>query len=480
MRGSVLFAFLRNPRSSSALFVASLALLTGWAAALPAMAEALPANCSPSGSTVTCTFSSTGAEQSFVVPSGVSSIAVLAVGGEGGAGGGNNGNAQGGAGGAGGFGDQVAGNLAVTGGTTLYVEVGGNGATGSSSNGCDHTAAGGSGGFNGGASGGSATGDGGGGGGGASDIRTVSVAQSDTTLASRLVVAAGGGGGGGCEGGVGGTAGGAGVGAQGGGGGAGTASAGGAGGAAAAGGTPGSSGDLAMGGPGGGGYDGGGGGGGGDYGGGGGGGNHDSTLYGGGGGGGGSSYAGSLTGSAVTLDSSGTPEVVISYSTSATLTVARAGHGSGTVTSSPVGISCGSTCLHAYAGGTAVTLTARAARGSRFAGWSGACSGTGSCKLTMNGAETVTASFAVVPPPNTLLTNDAISNAKRRATFDFTGSGGVAPLRYQCRLDSGSWQSCTSPKSYTGLSRGSHTFRVRAVDARGEADPTPATHSFTI
>ena len=68
--------------------------------------------------------------------------------------------------------------------------------------------------------------------------------------------------------------------------------------------------------------------------------------------------------------------------------------GSGTVTSSPSGISCGSTCAGSFVGGTQVTLTAAPASDSIFSGWSGACSGTGSCVVAMNGAETVTATFA--------------------------------------------------------------------------------------
>ena len=76
-----------------------------------------------------------------------------------------------------------------------------------------------------------------------------------------------------------------------------------------------------------------------------------------------------------------------------TLTVNKAGTGSGTVTSSPAGINCGSTCSASYASGTSVTLTPSAASGSTFAGWSGACSGTGSCAVNMNTNQTVTATF---------------------------------------------------------------------------------------
>jgi hypothetical protein len=82
---------------------------------------------------------------------------------------------------------------------------------------------------------------------------------------------------------------------------------------------------------------------------------------------------------------------------SVTALVAKAGSGSGTVTSSPAGINCGATCSHAFDGGTSVTLTATPAAGSTFSGWSGACSGTGTCNLTMNQVKTVTATFTLIP-----------------------------------------------------------------------------------
>ena len=84
------------------------------------------------------------------------------------------------------------------------------------------------------------------------------------------------------------------------------------------------------------------------------------------------------------------------------LTVSKSGTGSGTVTSSPAGINCGATCTASYTSGTVVTLTASAAGGSTFSGWSGGgCSGTGTCSVTMNAATTVTATFstAIVSAP---------------------------------------------------------------------------------
>ena len=76
-----------------------------------------------------------------------------------------------------------------------------------------------------------------------------------------------------------------------------------------------------------------------------------------------------------------------------TLAVGKAGSGAGIVTSDIAGIACGATCSADYDDGTVVTLTAAAASGSRFTGWTGACSGTGTCVVTMSQARNVTAGF---------------------------------------------------------------------------------------
>jgi predicted carbohydrate-binding protein with CBM5 and CBM33 domain len=80
-------------------------------------------------------------------------------------------------------------------------------------------------------------------------------------------------------------------------------------------------------------------------------------------------------------------------STAFVLSVAKSGTGGGTVYSTPTGITCGTTCSASYANGTAVTLIGDVAAGSTFAGWSGACSGTGPCTVTMSQAQSVTATF---------------------------------------------------------------------------------------
>ena len=76
------------------------------------------------------------------------------------------------------------------------------------------------------------------------------------------------------------------------------------------------------------------------------------------------------------------------------LNVSKGGTGTGTVSSSPTGINCGSTCSALYASGTSVTLTAAPESGSIFAGWSGACAGYATtCTVTMSVAKNVAATF---------------------------------------------------------------------------------------
>jgi len=100
--------------------------------------------------------------------------------------------------------------------------------------------------------------------------------------------------------------------------------------------------------------------------------------------------------SALALEGVGNPPIGSSTPTSPTsvaLTTVTMGSGIGTVTSSPSGINCGSSCSTTFASGMSVTLNAAPASGSAFAGWSGACSGTGSCAVSMTASKSVTATF---------------------------------------------------------------------------------------
>jgi hypothetical protein len=68
--------------------------------------------------------------------------------------------------------------------------------------------------------------------------------------------------------------------------------------------------------------------------------------------------------------------------------------------------------------------------------------------------------------------------ASTKTTFGFSSNDDEAT--FECRLDDGTFQSCTSPKEYPGLPEGSsHTFEVRAVDSAGVADPTPDRRTWT-
>ena len=104
---------------------------------------------------------------------------------------------------------------------------------------------------------------------------------------------------------------------------------------------------------------------------------------------GGSTFAGwggacSGTGPCVVV-MNGTQTVAATFTAApTTLTINKTGTGTGTVISNPAGINCGTTCGAGFAVGTEVTLTASPTAGSTFAGWSGPCSGTGSCIVVMN------------------------------------------------------------------------------------------------
>ena len=86
---------------------------------------------------------------------------------------------------------------------------------------------------------------------------------------------------------------------------------------------------------------------------------------------------------------------------------------------------------------------------------------------------------ADVTPPQTTITSGPNGNVKTTSvTFAFVSS--EEGSTFQCKLDAGAFASCTSPKTYSGLAAGGHTFQVRASDLAGNTDPTPATRSFKV
>jgi uncharacterized repeat protein (TIGR02543 family) len=83
------------------------------------------------------------------------------------------------------------------------------------------------------------------------------------------------------------------------------------------------------------------------------------------------------------------------------LTITKSG--SGTVTSVPTGINCGATCSYAFSSGQSVTLTPTPAAGYYFSSWSGACSGSETCTVTMDAGKTVNANFTAIPGGHSVL-----------------------------------------------------------------------------
>jgi hypothetical protein len=194
-----------------------------------------------------------------------------------------------------------------------------------------------------------------------------------------------------------------------------------------------------------------------------------------------------------------------------TLSASRTGTGTGTVTSSPSGIECGATCSASIAYGERLILTATAAPGSSFAGWSGDCTGTGPCAVTMSQARSVTAIFTVAPPdppedppetesgsgeipqdvpdteaelPDTTITNATVKRADRTARFKFKATDASGDVSFECKLTGQSdklerWRPCSSPRSYQGLKDGEHVFAVRATTDEA-TDPTAARKRFRI
>ena len=112
-----------------------------------------------------------------------------------------------------------------------------------------------------------------------------------------------------------------------------------------------------------------------------------------------------------------------------TVTVSKVGNGTGTVTSSPAGINCGTACSASYLSGTLVTLTATPGLGTTFDGWIGGCVGTAPCTLAGNSSVAVTASFSAA--------TTTTSVASYTLTVAKSGPGTVAsaPSGITCRSD---------------------------------------------
>jgi RTX calcium-binding nonapeptide repeat (4 copies) len=82
-------------------------------------------------------------------------------------------------------------------------------------------------------------------------------------------------------------------------------------------------------------------------------------------------------------------------------------------------------------------------------------------------------------PPDTVITSGpAGPTTDSTPTFEFTATEAGSTL--ECSLDGGAWFACSSGHTTGALADGQHTFQVRARDAVGNLDPTPASRTFTV
>ncbi len=117
------------------------------------------------------------------------------------------------------------------------------------------------------------------------------------------------------------------------------------------------------------------------------------------------------------------------------LSVATGGVGKGRVKSDAGAIDCPGACTSSQEQGLTVTLTASAQPGSRFTGWTGACTGTGPCSVTFDAAKAVTATFAPAAPvpvkvairgKGRVVSTPAGVSCPGRCSGTFTADGAVA------------------------------------------------------
>jgi len=153
----------------------------------------------------------------------------------------------------------------------------------------------------------------------------------------------------------------------------------------------------------------------------------------------------------------GADEFINGSSGQVTLTINKAGTGTGTVTSSPGGINCGSTCSYTFGYNVPVTLTAAPTSRSAFGSWNGGgCSGTGTCIVILTASTSVIANFT------------------RKVRDDYDGDGKTDPTKFISSAGSVWWLKSTTGL-WDGKWLGSDTFTyVGASDFDGDGKTDPA------
>ncbi|MBV9606625.1 MAG: hypothetical protein JO027_16035 [Solirubrobacterales bacterium] len=134
------------------------------------------------------------------------------------------------------------------------------------------------------------------------------------------------------------------------------------------------------------------------------------------------------------------------------MTVSVSGSGSGAVSDGTGAIACPSTCSNAYTTDTTVTLTATPTSGSTFAGWSGACTGTGPCQVIMNADNAVSATFSGgpgTPGPVVTGTPSAVTDSGAGFQGSVNPEGLATTVYFEYGLDKRYSQVGASGPSYT-------------------------------
>jgi hypothetical protein len=82
-------------------------------------------------------------------------------------------------------------------------------------------------------------------------------------------------------------------------------------------------------------------------------------------------------------------------------------------------------------------------------------------------------------PPETTITKGAPNKTdKTKVKFKFSSDDPGAT--FECKLDKKAFKPCTSPKKAKNLADGKHKFKVRAIDAAGNVDPSAAKDKFKV
>lgn len=86
--------------------------------------------------------------------------------------------------------------------------------------------------------------------------------------------------------------------------------------------------------------------------------------------------------------------------------------------------------------------------------------------------------YDYTPPDTAITSGPSGSTPDRNASFSFTSTEGGST--FQCSLDRAGFTGCASGASYANLGFGNHNFQVRATDAYGNTDPSPAARTWTV